>query len=108
MITAGRFHLTALKAKGLHSLFVVKPPESFQASLHGRLDSARCSSKASINRCDSEPGGKEARRRAVAGLQRWRKVLMLSSDHDRLAQPEAGTWLCNQRWDNLHLNVQTV
>lgn len=56
--------MTALKAKG-HSLFVVIPPGSFRAALPCRNDSAKCSSQAGINRCDSEPGGKETRRRAV-------------------------------------------
>lgn len=43
---------SAGEAKG-HSLFVVILPESCQPSLHWGSCSAKCSSEADINRCDS-------------------------------------------------------
>lgn len=75
-------------------------------SLHWGNHSAKCPSKANINRCDSGTwrGGEQ-----LTGLQRWR-MLILDFDHDRPAQPsqkpETGYVTGHQGWGNLQLNVQ--
>lgn len=97
-IIAGRFHLTTLKAKG-HSLFVVitSPAETTLQNVPPKL----VSTAVILNLVTRRPGGGQSQASRHGG-----KVLMLNCDHDRLAQPEVWTWLSNQRWDNLHRNVQ--